>query len=108
MTPLDELKMSLDISVRSPARHILTCAFDVHEVIADEYPASPPELPEVPDMSSTFVPLRPLAMLTGTDIVIDKAWERGRWELIRHDSCRVIGNEVSHAQCMRVAEGWLA
>lgn len=49
--------------------------------------------------------------LTGTGVIIAKGYEPGRWKLIRHDKCEVIGGEtidqaliVHHEGCAVIAE----
>jgi hypothetical protein len=50
----------------------------------------------------------PFAMLTGIDIIALDSYAPTEFRIIRHDSCIVANNDVTHGRCSVIADGFLA
>lgn len=86
------------ISRHSGTKHlkVLNCAQDVWDEIRMTVPPAPPRQPWEFDLHS----------LTAIEVSVAEHYEPGRWKMIRHDHCQVIGGEteeqamlVTHDEC---------
>lgn len=86
------------IKRHSGTRHlkVLHCAQDVWDEIRLTTPPAPPANPWEPDLS----------FFTAIQVQMAEHYEPGRWKMIRHDHCQVIGGEtqeqamlVTHDEC---------
>jgi hypothetical protein len=87
----------------TPCRKVLVCARDVWEAVEAA------GLPAALAQPLEFSPCE----LTGTEVIVAPGYAAGRWKLIRHDSCLVVGltplgrEAASHACCTVLGENWL-
>lgn len=98
---MEDLIALLNAHAGTPCRKVLVCARDVWETLSAAGAPVAIVQPWEFDVSE----------LTGIGVIVGKGYEPGRWKLIRHDKCEVIGGEtvdqaliVHHEGCAVIAE----
>lgn len=103
MTDTDRLTGLIKEHYGTKYQKVLQCAQDIWDALKETSAPAEPRRPWEPD----------LTFLTGINITVIPSYAPGRWKLVRHDHCEVIGGEtidqamiVTHEDCTILAESW--